>query len=69
MRKLLGNVEWVDDAAGKKTLMFDIGKYCVCIHFLVKEEQTLWGYDQSWFDGPVHEFGLGKLLLIGLIRY
>lgn len=32
-------------------------------HLVIEKEYRLWGYQQDWYDGPLHYFGLGPLFL------
>lgn len=34
------------------------------IHLLVKPAYWQWGYSQSWYDGPMWDFGFGPFFLI-----
>ncbi len=34
------------------------------IHIFPKKEISLWGYEQEFIDGPIHNFGLGPFLYI-----
>jgi hypothetical protein len=57
--------ELYTDAAGRLTL--GLGRrpgYLTCIHFGVEKSHRQWGYKQDWYDGPIHSFGLGPLLLV-----
>jgi hypothetical protein len=53
----------VTDMAGAYSLIFGN----TAVHFWLDEDMrypAVWGYKSSWYDGPVHEFGLGRLLLV-----
>jgi len=49
------------DMAGWRTI--GVGK-TTAIHIFLKKEFWYWGYSRDWYDGPLHQFGLGPLLLI-----
>lgn len=55
---------WTDKAG-----LFTIGIGNVALHILPKPRPRyrggwLWGYKQDWYDGPLHDFGVGPLLLV-----
>jgi len=52
----------VKDMAGWRTIL--IGE--VAIHLWTKRDHgcNLYGYFQSWYDGPVYDIGFGRLFLI-----
>jgi hypothetical protein len=45
-------------ATGKFTLCFGD----VSFHFF--PDESLWGHEEEWYDGPWYSFGLGRFLLV-----
>ena len=52
------------DAAGWRTLWGDAFGRSWGIHVGVMRVHRQWGYVADWYDGPLHSFGLGPLLLV-----
>lgn len=56
------------ETLGRFYLHFDFLGLCWNLHFLPKKrilrENHLWGYRLDWYDGPIHEFGLGPLFYV-----
>lgn len=50
-----------DKVAG--LICFTFFKDIVALHLFVKKECRHWGYRESWYNGPIYEFGLGPFLL------
>lgn len=34
------------------------------VHLIVSPKHWLWGFEGTWYDGPIRAFGLGPLLLV-----
>ena len=52
------------ESAGRYYLHMDIFDLCVNIHIFPYKKYQLWGYHLDWYDGPIHELGLGPLFYI-----
>jgi len=57
----------MSDGAGKYYIHFDLFGLCWNWHIFPEKKFRLWGYNESWYDGPIHDFGLGPLLFVCLI--
>ena len=57
------SIQVTTDMIGKWTLIIDER---IAIHLLPdrSEQYNLWGFEQSWYDGPIYSLGLGSLLLV-----
>ena len=37
------------------------------LHFIVSPRHWVWGKQQSWYDGPIYEYGIGPLFLLSIV--
>lgn len=55
------------DGLGLLTIDFRVGSWELALHLGVEREHRLWGYQESWWDGPMPMLGAGWFfLLIGM---
>lgn len=58
---------WADGKAAGKIGFYIAdpdSRWNINFHILVDKESRQWGYCDGWWNGPMHYFGLGPLLLI-----